>query len=110
MLSVLSIVCGLSMAPAKFNALYTEKVLAPDDALPRWCVEGTPLETSDEVVCMAHFLSTWDNSNHRYDDELDGLCHRQWGCSFDLIRNIWRGRLEFVGDVWHYIELKKIEK
>ncbi len=98
------------MRPIELNIRYAEKILAPGEAFPRLCQDMISIETSDGVACLAHFLSTWDNSNHRYDDELDGLCHRQWDCSFDLVRNIWRGRLDSVGDIWHYIELKRIEE
>ena len=104
------IVFGLFMALAKFNALFSDRVLAPAEAFPKGCQDGVILETSDEIVCTAHFLCGWDNSGHRYDDELDGLCHRQWDCTFELVRNIWQGRLVSVGDIWHYIELKMINK
>lgn len=96
------------MQPIELNIRYAEKILVPDEAFPKECQDGVLLKTSEGVVCMAHFLSSWNNNSRRYDDELDGLCHRQWDCTFELVRNIWQGRLVSVGDIWHYIELKKV--
>ena len=104
------IVFGLFMEKNRVKVRFAERVLIPQTALPLGCMDMTEITTDDDVRCAAHFLCGWDNSGGRYNEELNGLCQRQWDCSFDLVRNIWRGRLEFVGDVWHYIELKKIEK
>ena len=95
------------MSGYRIKARYSEKALIPDNALPGGCVNGTRLETSDGVSCVAHFLCTWDNSDGRYDTELDGLCHRQWGVDFSLLRSAWIGRIDNIGVFWHYIELIK---
>lgn len=87
------------------KARFAGRILIPDKALPRCAKEGEKLVSSDNVCCMAHFLSTWDNSDGRYDDELEGLCQRQWGLSFAAIRSVWIGRIDNIGTVWHYIEL-----
>lgn len=89
------------------KARFADKILAPDLALPRLAPEGVALMTSDGVACVAHFLSTWDNTDGRYDEELDGLCQRQWGVPFQVIRSVWIGRINNIGSLWHYIELKK---
>lgn len=89
------------------KAKYTDKILIPDFALPRGLKEGAQLETMDGVSCLAHFLSTWDNTDGRYDEELDGLCQRQWGVPFQAIRSVWIGRINNIDSLWHYIELKK---
>ena len=97
------------METYSLNANFSEKILLPSEALPPYSREGLSLITADGIRCKAHFLSTWNNYGGRYDDELDGLCHRQWACDFDLVRNIWLGRLEVVGDIWNYVELIKID-
>ena len=87
------------------KARFADKILAPDLALPRLAPEGVALMTSDGIACVAHFLSTWDNSAGRYDDELDLFCQREWGLPFAAIRSVWIGRINNIGTVWHYIEL-----
>lgn len=95
------------MAVVNLNARFSPRVLIPSPAVPP--SGGTlTVKTSDGVTCVARFLSVWDNSDGRYDGELDALCRRQWGCGFDLVRTMWDGRLGRTGDVWHYVELKKI--
>ena len=89
------------------KARFADKILAPDLALPKAAPEGVALVTLDDVPCVAHFLSTWDNSDGRYDDELDLLCQREWGCSFGVLRSVWIGRIDKVGNYWHLIELRK---
>jgi len=74
------------------------------------CPDRIRFTTLDGVDCVAHFLSTWDNRGGRYTEQLDGLCHRQWGCAFELIHTIWEGRLDTVEELWHYVELKRIEQ
>lgn len=96
------------MTPIHIDAKFADRILVPGDALPKGCPSGVCLKTSDDVVCLAYFLSTWDNGQRRYYDELDRLCHRQWNCSFDLIETMWQGRLGQVGDIWHYMELKRV--
>ena len=96
--------------PLVINARYVERILIPESAFPGGSFESMPIRTSDGVCCTAHFLCTWDNSDHRFDDELDGLCFRQWDCSFDLIRKMWDGRLVDRGNIWHYVELKRTDQ
>lgn len=98
------------MTPHLINAKYTDRILLPGSAIPKGSKDMLPVKTADGTVCLAHFLSTWDNGGGRYEAELDRLCQRQWGCGFELIRSLWRGRLISVDEIWHYIELKKIEK
>ena len=89
------------------KARFADKILAPDLALPRLAPEGVALMTSDGVACVAHFLSTWDNGDGRYEVELDRLCQREWDCSFGVLRSVWIGRIDKVGNCWHLIELRK---
>lgn len=96
------------MSRGRVKARFAGKILIPDAALPRGLGEGDTLETSDGVVCVAHFLSAWDNSDGRYDDELDWFCQREWGLGFPVLRSAWIGRIDNIGNVWHLIELKKI--
>lgn len=104
------IVSGLFMEKNRVKVRFADRVLIPQNALPPGCLDMVEITTDDDIRCTAHFLCGWDNSGGRYDDELDGLCHRQWDCTFELVRNIWQGRLVSVGDIWHYIELKMINK
>ena len=98
------------MQPIDINLRYAERALLPGSVFPGGVADMTPVRTNDGVLCLAHFLSTWDNGGGRYEEELDRLCQRQWNCSFDFIRTIWRGRVEDTGQIWHYIELKKTEE
>lgn len=91
----------------RIKARFAERVLAPGNALAG-VREGDTVETSDGVSCVAHFLSGWDNADGRYDDELDGLCERQWGISFPVLRSVWIGRINYIGNIWHMLQLKKI--
>ena len=98
------------MAPFVINARFSDRILAPAEAFPLGCADMLPVRTTDKVDCVAHFLSTWNNGDGRYNDELDGLCHRQWGCSFALVRSMWEGRIDRLSNIWHFIELKIVKQ
>lgn len=91
----------------QIKAKFSDRILIPDRAIPHGLRDSDYVLTLDGVECVAHFLSTWDNSDGRYDDELEGLCQREWGCSFGVLRSVWIGRIDKVGNYWHLIELRK---
>ena len=93
----------------QIKAKFSDRILIPDRAIPHGLRDGDYVLTLDGVKCMAHFLSTWDNGGGRYDDDLNGLCERQWNVPFRMIRSTWIGRIDDIGDIWHYMELKRIK-
>lgn len=62
-----------------------------------------------EVVTL-RWLSTWNNTDGKYDKELDGLCRELYGMDFESVRAVWKrrlgGRLE---DWWHKVEMNLSE-
>lgn len=86
---------------------FAERVLIPNGGL-KPAATGETYITSDGVKVKVKFLTTWDNTDGRYDNELDELCRRLWGIDFAYIRSMWVSRLYYVGNYWHYVELTKI--
>ena len=87
----------------KIKAKFAEKLLVPENG-----IEFGEVETSDGVLCVTEFLATWNNDRGMFDDELDSICQREYGCSFQAIKSIWIGRLGQVSDYWHLVRLIKI--
>ena len=87
----------------KINCKFAEYVLAPVNA-----ISSENVETLDGVKCKAIFQTTWNNSDERYNDELEDVCQSRFGCSFQSIRSLWISRLGYVGDYWHLIKLIQI--
>lgn len=88
----------------KIKAKFAEKLLAPENGI----VFGE-VETADGIMCRTEFQATWNNADGLFDDELDGICQREYKCSFQSIKSIWIGRLGYVSDYWHLVRLIKIE-
>lgn len=86
----------------RINCKFAEYVLAPANAIPPGDVE-----TKDGIACKVKFLTTWNNTDKRYDEELEKVCQERYGCSFSTIRSVWISRLGRVNDIWHLIRLSK---
>lgn len=87
----------------KIQSKFVERLLGPANGI----VFGE-VETADGIMCGTEFLATWNNADGMFDDELDGICQREYGCSFKTIKSIWIGRLGCVSDYWHLVKLIKI--
>ena len=61
----------------------------------------------DGEVVDAKFLCGWENSDRRYDGELDRICKELFNAPFESLRSMWISRLGTVSDYWHLIEFKK---
>jgi len=87
----------------KIRAKFAEKLLVPANGI----VFGE-VETTDGIMCRTEFQTTWNNADGFFDDELEGVCQREYGCSFRAIKSIWIGRIGYVSDYWHLVKLIKI--
>lgn len=61
----------------------------------------------DGQVCTAKFIMGLDNSDGRFEEEMNDLCMRTWNVPFSTIRSMWIGRIGSVGNMWHLVELHK---
>lgn len=87
----------------RINAKFAEYLLVPANG-----IAFGEVETTDGIMCRTEFQATWNNADGSFDDELDGICQREYKCSFQSIRSIWIGRLGYVSDFWHLVKLIKI--
>lgn len=70
-------------------------------------MQENQFKTSDGINVSVKFISTWNNKDGQYDEQLDGICNREYGAPFATIRSIWIGRLGKVDEYWHLIKLTK---
>lgn len=87
----------------KIKAKFSEKLLVPENGIGRG-----EIETADGVMCKTEFLTTWNNAGGAFDNELDDICQREYGCSFQAIKSIWISRIGILSDYWHLVKLIKI--
>lgn len=87
----------------KIKSKFVELLLVPANG-----IERGELETLDGIKCRAEFRTTWNNADGFFDDELDEICQREYGCAFSSIKSIWYGRLGYVSNYWHLVKLVKI--
>lgn len=87
----------------KIKAKFAEKLLAPANG-----IQFGEVETADGIKCRTEFQATWNNADGFFDEELDEICHREYGCSFRAINSIWLSRLGHLSDYWHLVKLIKI--
>lgn len=83
---------------------YAGEVLIPENGIGN----GEEFRTSDGVDVRVRYISTWNNKDGAYDEELDDLCQRKWGVTFSSIRSVWFARLGRVGDFWHLVKMIKV--
>lgn len=87
----------------KINSKYAEYLLAPANA-----ITDDEVETLDGVRCKLVYQETCNNSDRSYDERLNDICQRYYGCPFSTIRSIWIGRLNYLSDYWHLVKMVKI--
>ena len=88
------------------KARFSDRVFCPDEALGK--DTSVVYKTTDNKLCKALFLSTWNNADDYFSADFDDMCMRFWGIHFSTLRSVWEGRLGYIGDVWHLIELKEV--
>lgn len=86
---------------------FSNFVLIPQEGITSTSI-GENYETEDGVKVRVKYISTWNNSDGEYNEELEDLCMKRWGMTFAFIRSMWISRLPYVGNYWHYVELTKI--
>ena len=87
----------------RIKAKFAENLLVPANGISRGEVE-----TTDGVTCLTEFQTTWNNADGMFDDELECVCQREYGCSFQAIKSIWISRIGILSDYWHLVRLIKI--
>lgn len=87
----------------KIFAKYAPFILVPNNAIDTSCLQ---VETQDGIVAGTKFVSTWNNCDGRYSDELNDVCKEKFGVPFTFIRSVWYSRLGEVSDIWHLIKLE----
>lgn len=88
----------------KIKSKFTEMLLAPANVLGN----DTEYETLDGIICRLEYDTVWNNSDGRYDEELDGICQKYYSCRFSHIRSIWFSRLGDVAEIWHLVKMVKL--
>ena len=91
----------------RIHCKFADVVLVPDNGIDD-IILADKVETIDGVKCKTEFMKTWNNSDGRYDEDLDFACNMHWNVSFDRLKSMWYARLGKVGDVWNLIKLTKI--
>ena len=94
----------------KIQAKSAEYILCPANAIEDAFYKRNPdnpycLETVDGAENIATFICSWCNRDCVYDDELEAVCQKYYGMTFEAIRSMWIGRLGRVDDYWHLIKL-----
>lgn len=98
----------------RIESKFADVVLLPANAIEQAFYasgEGTSATfiTLDDQICSARWISTWRNSDGRYDELLDTICQERWKVPFVTIRSLWLSRIGKLDDFWHLIKLTKIE-
>lgn len=63
------------------------------------CADGEEVD----VRC----LCTWNNADGRYDHEIDKVCRRMYGRTFDHIKSVWRTRVSELGNYWCWAQMAR---
>lgn len=84
---------------------FKEFILLPANAID---TKENEFRTTDGVDVSVKFISTWNNKDGQYDEQLDELCIREYGTPFVTIRSIWIGRLGRADEYWHLIKLTRV--
>lgn len=87
---------------AKVLFKLADHVLCPSNV-----VREAECETADGVRCKCKYLGAWDNEDGRYDEELEGICQKEFGMPFKSIRSLWVSRLNRMSQVWYFVKLIK---
>jgi hypothetical protein len=83
---------------------YAEEILIPDNGIFR----DSEYKTADGQRVSVQFITTWNNRDGSFDNELDEICQRKWGIAFRAMKSVWISRLGTIGDYWHLIKLTKV--
>ena len=99
----------------KIYCIYSEFVLCPDNAIEYRFYKRNPydsfiFETTDDIFVDPEFIATWKILEGDSTSHFNCLTKTLWNRSFEQIRSLWISRLGSIGDYWHFIKLKKIEK
>ena len=86
---------------------YNEYILAPANAFRSGIIRDE-FETLDGIRCRSEIDTVWNNENGQYDEELNIVCHKHYGCPFSAIRSLWFGRLGTVDKYWHLVKMVKV--
>lgn len=62
-----------------------------------------------EEVCFKYIMGC-NNTDGRYDEELDVLCKELYGMGFRAIKNVWESRLGRLSGYWHHVEMLPAER
>lgn len=93
----------------RLAAKYAPLVLCPKNAIEEAFYEGTEMQghflTTDKKECAFQLQTVWDNSDGRYDNEMDAVCQENWNMPFRSMRSVWFSRLGKISDIWYLIKL-----
>lgn len=82
---------------------FVERLLAPSNGFPG-DLRGE-YDTLDGVRCRLEPQAVWNNSDGRYNEELDALCWRLFDASFSTIEGLWSRRLGKCDKYWHLVKM-----
>ena len=92
---------------SKIACKYSEIVIVPQEAMQD-PLETEEFTTLDGIRCKAKRICCWDNSDGRYDEEIEEICQRLWKVGYGMLRSTFIARLGKVGSQWHMIKLAKV--
>lgn len=87
----------------RINSKFVDRLIAPANA-----IDVGECITNDGTKCVVSYISTWKNTDGRYDADLDDACKRYHGCGFSFIKSLWISRLGTISDYWHLAKLVKL--
>lgn len=87
----------------KIKAKYAENVMVPKEGISG--IKPGVYQTLDGKVCNATFISVWNNTDGRYDEQLDHICRKFWNISFSYIKSLWMERCMEIEGYWYFLKL-----
>lgn len=83
---------------------FVSRVVVPANALKP---EEYEYQTSDGIICRISYEIGWKIEDEWFLEELEDICQKIHGCSFETIKSLWFSRLGRLSDWWYVIKLTK---
>lgn len=91
----------------RIQCKYSDWVLIPSNAIDdRYDLHD--IITLDGVHCKGQLVTTWNNANGFFDEELHDFCMYHWGLPFASLKEVFTRRIGKISDVWDSIHLEKL--
>ena len=91
----------------RIQCKFAERVLVPGNAFDG-PLSTKELLTMDGHRCAATFLWSLNNTDGRFDQELEDVCMGLWSMNLNMWKSLWTERLGYCDKYWHFVKLEKI--